>query len=54
MKKLLWTVIPMCIVGIVLEVINNKRQQEDRRMTEELLASIDNFVEDAMKKEKAE
>lgn len=54
MKNLLWTVIPMCIVGIVLGVITNKRQQEDRRMTEESLASIDNFVDDAMKKEKAE
>lgn len=54
MKNLLWTVIPMCIVGIVLGVITNKRQQEDKRIMEESMASIENFVEDAMKKGKAE
>ena len=54
MKNLLWTVIPMCIVGIALGIMTNKRQEEDQRMTEESMASIENFVDDAMKKGKAE
>ena len=32
----------------------NKRQQEDERTMKESMASIDNFVEDAMGKGKAE
>lgn len=28
MKKLLWTIIPMCIVGGILEIINNKRNKK--------------------------
>ena len=54
MKNLLWTIIPMCIVGIALSIMTNKRQQEGKRMMEESMASIENFVEDAMKKGKAE
>ena len=54
MKNLLWTIIPMCIVGVILGVMTSKRQQEDERMMKESMASIDNFVKDAMEQEKAE
>lgn len=54
MKNLLWTIVPMCIVGVALGIMTNKRQQEDERMMKESMASINNFVEDAMEQEKAE
>ena len=48
MKNLLWTIIPMCIVGGILGIITNKRKQEDERMMKESMDQVKNFWKDTM------